>query len=68
MILLTFATEIEAGPFIDHHGLKEKDITGPYELYEKGNISLIITGMGSIKGAVYLSDLIQKKKREGVSI
>ena len=68
MILLTFATEIEAGPFIDHHGLKEKDITGPYELYEKGDISLIITGMGSIKGAVYLSDLIQKKKREGVSI
>ena len=68
MILLTFATEIEAGPFIDHHGLKEKDIDGPYGLYEKGNISLIITGMGSIKGAVYLSDLIQKKKRKGVSI
>lgn len=65
MILLAFATEIEAELFIDYHGLKKQNISDPYALYEKGHISLIITGMGSLKGAVYLSDLIQKKKSEG---
>jgi adenosylhomocysteine nucleosidase len=68
MILLVFATEIEAKPFLDYHDLKKQHESSPYELCEKGNISLIITGMGSIKGTVYLSDLIQKKKREGISI
>jgi len=65
MMLFVFATEIEAEPFIDYHGLKKRDISGPYGLYEKGAISLIITGMGSVKGAVYLSDLIQRKENEG---
>jgi len=68
MILLTFATKIEARPFIDYHSLKKKNISSSYELYEGGNISLIITGIGSIKGAIYLSDLIQKKRSEGIYI
>ena len=67
-MLLAFATEIEADPFIDYHGLKKQNTSDPYLLYEKDNISLIITGMGSIKGAVYLSDTMQKKKREGIAV
>lgn len=62
MVLLVFATETEARPFIDYHDLKKRDKSEFYDLYEAGNISLVITGMGSIKGAVCLSDLIQRKK------
>ncbi len=58
MILLAFATEIEARPFIEYHHLKNQNKRERYDVYEEGNISLIITGMGSIKGAVYLFDLI----------
>lgn len=64
MIVLAFATEIEARPFINYHHLKKQNKGGSYDLYEKENISLIITGMGSMKGAVCLSDFIQGKKSE----
>ena len=68
MILLAFATEIEARPFIEYHHLKKKKDGNPYDLYEGSDISLIVTGMGSIKGAVYLSDLIQNKMKESIHI
>lgn len=68
MILLAFATEIEARPFIEYHHLKNQNKRERYDVYEEGNISLIITGMGSIKGAVYLFDLIHNKRREGIHI
>ena len=61
MILLVFATEIEARPFIDYHDLKKHDRSEFYDLYEGRNIALLITGMGSMKGALSLCDLIQKE-------
>ena len=64
MILLAFATEIEARPLIEYHHLKKQNEGKPYDLYEGNDISLIVTGMGSIKGAVYLSDLIQNKGKK----
>ena len=68
MIILVFATEIEARPFIDYHGLKRQDGYDLYELYEGGGISLVITGMGSMKGAFSLSDFIRVKKDKKSSI
>ena len=68
MILLVFATEIEARPFIDYHDLEKHDKSEFYDLYEGGNIALLITGMGSMKGAFSLSDLIQKETGSGHSI
>ena len=68
MIILVFATEIEARPFIDYHDLKKQDKSKFYDLYEGGNISLVITGMGSMKGALSLSDFIQEETRRGNSI
>lgn len=65
MILLVFATEIEAEAFIDYHDLKKQDKSEFYDLYERGNISLIITGMGSMRGALSLSDLIKQETKEG---
>jgi len=68
MILFAFATETEAQPFIEHLRLKKRNQGELYGLYEEGNSSLVITGMGSMKAALYLSDLVQRKKREGTSI
>ena len=68
MIILVFATEIEARPFIGYHDLKKQDKSEFYDLYEGGNISLLITGMGSMKGAFSLSDLIQEETNRGNSI
>jgi len=68
MIILVFATETEARPFIDYHGLKKQDKSEFYDLYEEGNISLVITGMGSMKGTFSLSDLIQEETNRGNSI
>lgn len=68
MIILVFATEIEARPFIDYHDLKKQDKSEFYDLYKGGNISLVITGMGSMKGAFSLSDLIQGETNRGNSI
>lgn len=65
MTLLAFATTIEAQPFIDYHGLTRKNTSGLYTLYGGDNLSLIITGMGALKGAVYLSHLLQQKKLTG---
>jgi len=65
MILLAFATEIEARPFIAYHHLKKQNEGKPCDLYEGNDIALIVTGMGSIKGAVYLSNLIQRKRKDG---
>ena len=65
MILLAFATMIEAQPFIDYHRLTRQHTSSLYTVYEGDNISLIITGMGALKGAVYLSEIIQQKKLTG---
>ena len=65
MILLAFATTIEAQPFIDYHGLTRENTSGLYTLYGGDTLSLIITGMGALKGAVYLSHLLQQKKLTG---
>ena len=65
MILLVFATEIEAKPFIDYYDLIKQNRSGSYEFYKRGDLSLIITGMGSIKGAVSLLDFIKQETREG---
>jgi len=65
VILLVFATEIEARPFIDYHDLKGQDKSEFYDLYEGENVSLLITGMGSMKGAICLSGVIQEKKSGG---
>lgn len=68
MILLVFATATEARPFADYHELKKLDEGKCYEVYEGRNLSLIVTGMGSMKGAFSLSDFIQKKTTRGHSI
>jgi len=65
MILLAFATKIEAQPFIDYHRLIKENTSSLYAVYGGDNISLIITGMGALKGAVYLSDILQQKKLTG---
>jgi adenosylhomocysteine nucleosidase len=65
MILLAFATKIEAQPFIEYHSLTKQNTSSLYDVYGGGNISLIITGMGALKGAVYLSEIIQQRKLTG---
>ena len=65
MILLAFATTIEAQPFIDYHNFTQKNTDGLYTLYGGNNLSLIITGMGALKGAVYLSHALEQKKLTG---
>jgi len=65
MILLAFATQIEAQPFIDYHRLTRKNTSSVYALYGGDTISLIITGMGALKGAVYLSEILQQRKLTG---
>ena len=65
MILLAFATTIEAQPFIDYHSLTRQHTSSSYTVYGGDTISLIITGMGALKGAVYLSEIIQQRKLAG---
>ncbi len=65
MILLAFATQREAQPFIDYHRLTRQSTGSLYGVYGGENISLIITGMGALKGAVYLSEILQQRKLAG---
>jgi adenosylhomocysteine nucleosidase len=68
MILMVFATESEAQPFIDHHRLKRSDEQQPCLSYEGDGIVLIISGMGFLKGAIALSQVLQKRKHSGNAI
>jgi len=68
MILLVCATELEARLFIEYHKLKKQGGAADYHFYEMEDCSLVVTGMGSMKGALYLSEVIQQKQRSGVSI
>ena len=65
MILLAFATQIEAQPFIDYHRLTRQNTSSLYAVYGGNNISLIITGMGALKGALYLSEILQQRELTG---
>jgi len=68
MILLVCATELEAQPFIEHHKLEKQGAASAYHFYERENSALVVTGMGSMKGALYLSEVIQQKLASGISI
>lgn len=59
MMLMVFATELEAQPFIDHHRLRRIEAHQPCPVYEGGGLLLIISGMGFLKGAVALSQILQ---------
>jgi nucleoside phosphorylase len=68
MIFLVCATELEARPFIEYHNLKKQSGPSAYQLYETKNSGLVVTGMGSVKGALYLSEIIRHKQQSGASI
>lgn len=68
MMLLVFATELEAQPFIDHHRLKCLDEPHPCPAYAGDGILLIISGMGFLKGAVALSQVVQRHENSGNAI
>ncbi len=68
MILLVCATELEARPFIEYHNLKKQSGSSAYQFYETGSSGLVVTGMGSVKGALYLSEIIGQKQQSGATI
>lgn len=68
MILLAFATRIEAQPFIDYHCLTRQHAGSGYDLYQGKDCALIITGMGALKAAVHLSALLQQWKLTGYPV
>jgi nucleoside phosphorylase len=68
LILLVCATELEARPFIEYHKLEKQGTGSAYHFYEKESSALVVTGMGSMKGALYLSEVIQQKQESGASI
>jgi adenosylhomocysteine nucleosidase len=68
MILMVFATELEAQPFIDHHRMCRLEAHQPCTAYEGDGFLLIISGMGFLKGAVSLSRVLQRYEKEGNSI
>ena len=68
MILMVFATELEAQPFIDHHRLRRMETHQHYIAYEGDGILLIISGMGFLKGAVALSQAVQRHENSGNAI
>jgi len=68
MMLLVFATELEAQPFIDYHRLLCLDKQYPCPAYEGDGILLIISGMGFLKGAVALSQVVQRHENSGNAI
>jgi len=68
MNLLVFATELEAQPFIDHHRLRRLEEQYPCTAYEGEGLLLIISGMGFLKGAVALSQVLQKHQQKGNAI
>jgi len=55
MILLVFATELEAQPFIDYHRLSRLEAHRHSLTYGGDGLLLLISGMGFLKGAVSLS-------------
>jgi adenosylhomocysteine nucleosidase len=65
MNLLVFATELEAQPFIDHHRLRCLEEQYPCTAYEGEGLLLIISGMGFLKGAVTLLQVLQKHEKSG---
>lgn len=65
MILLACATRVEAEPFIEYHRLVKRNTGSGYDIYGGGAVSLIITGMGTLKGALYLSEILQQRKADG---
>jgi nucleoside phosphorylase len=68
MILLVCATELEARPFIEYHNLKKRNESSSYQFYERENSGLVVTGMGSVKGALYLSETIRQRQQRGACI
>lgn len=68
MMLLVFATALEARPFIDHHRLKCLDEQQPCLTYEGDGMLLIISGMGFLKGGVALSQVLQTQEKSGNAI
>ena len=68
MILLACATELEARPFIEYHQLKKQSGSSAYQFFETENSGLVVTGMGSVKGALYLSEVIQQKQQSGACV
>jgi adenosylhomocysteine nucleosidase len=68
MILLVFATKVEARPFIEYHDLTAHSESDVYELFKGKGISLVVTGMGSLRGALHLSDVLQAKKQQGEQV
>ena len=68
MILLVFATKIEARPFIEYHDLTLDSASDAYELFKGKGLSLVVTGMGSLRGTVHLSDVLQERKRRGEQV
>ncbi len=67
-MLLVFATELEAQPFIDHHRMRRIDAHHPCPVYEGEGMLLIISGMGFLKGAVALSQILQRYEKGANSI
>jgi adenosylhomocysteine nucleosidase len=65
MMLLVFATELEAQPFIDYHRLRRLEAHQPCPAYEGERLLLIISGMGFLKGAVTLLQVLQKHEKSG---
>jgi adenosylhomocysteine nucleosidase len=68
MMLLVFATELEAQPFIDHHQLRRLDEHHPCPAYAGEGMLLIISGMGFLQGAVALSQILQRYEKGENSI
>lgn len=65
MILMVFATELEAQPFIAYHRLRRIETHQPCPVYEGGGLLLMISGMGFLKGAVALSQVLQSHEESG---
>lgn len=65
MILLIFATELEAAPFIDYHRLRPLKGHLLHPLYEGDGLSLTISGMGFLRGALALSQTLEMQQERG---
>lgn len=51
MINFVVALSCEARPLIDHYKLQATSETGPFRIYQRENISLVVSGVGKIMAA-----------------
>lgn len=65
MIFILTALYCEAKPFIDQLSLKKNILINEFPVYERSEISLIISGAGKIKSAAASAFLLKNRKKNG---